>query len=392
MKKVLSGWLVLALGVGAVSAQTTMQRFREHFDKGKDYYKQGNYADAAAEFEAAHALNSAEPVTIKNLAQCYIQLKQLDKAEPLRKQLCDVDRNDEECLPLAEIQINLKKYEEALQTLDSIQNRGMPNGTAVEGRLRCYAHMALSQFDKAVPACRAGEPDQYEPIARQLMIACLKIADLECAKQFTTTFASKSAKDWVDIGKLWIGAADEATRKEFLNTYLDTAPDVASRRSIGLELARKALYDESTPILARVAAESQGDNCDIASALARGYLSARDHERTVEWSSKLIGCSPELAAGYAIRGSSYYVQKEWDKAIEDLTKAQSISPDPRVETNLANAQKYKASLEKAEKDAEAAKAAARRAQEEYERQIQKDKEQYCLDFPTAPECRKPPGK
>lgn len=383
---------VVALFCSVAVGQTTLQLFREHFDKGKEQVAAQNWEAAAAEFEAAHALNRSEPATIKNLAYCYSKLKQFDKAEPLRRELCEASRADEDCLPHAELLITLGRYADAIAILDQIQSRSLPNVAAVESRFRCYAYMELDQPDKAVPACRGGEPDGFPPIAQNLLVACMKIGDIDCARDVSQKLSQKSPKDWVDIGKLWIRSAPEEARKAFIPGYVATAPDLASRRAIGIELAKKALWEESTPILEKVAAEAGGDGCDVAEALARGYFSAKEDAKAMTWTTTLITCSPDSAVGYAMRGAIHYRAKDVDKAIADFEKSLSITADERVQANLESAQRYKQALNDRKRAEEEAKAEARWAQEEYKRRLQKDKEDYCRDHPNSPECKEDKSK
>ncbi len=385
-----SAMLVLALGSGFTFAADKMQEFRAHFDQGKVFYAAGKYAEAAAEWEAARVLNVSEPVTQKNLALCYMKLQQYDKAEPLRRDLCEPGRAAEDCLPYAETLLALGKWVDVVQQLDQIEGGRTAVETAIESRFRCYAHIALQEYPKAVDACRGGEPDTYQPIALNLLLACLKADNTECAKETSAKLAQKSSRDWLDVGRMWLRSASDDARKEFIPEFLKSAPDLEAKKAIAAELAKKGLFDEALPLYERLAQEPGTDSCDIAEPLARAYVNAKQDDKVLQWSSAMIKCSPEVSTGYALRGIVYYRQHDWDNAIADFTKSLSIVDDASVRANLDNAKKYKSNEDQQARAADEAKAEARRAQEEYRRRVQKDLEDYCKQNPRAEECKKLP--
>ncbi len=83
MRFVVAFVIALALGVPVAHAQPadpTMEKARTLFDEGTAAYKVGNFEKALATYEAAHQLYPA-PQFLFNIAQCYFQLQNWERAE-----------------------------------------------------------------------------------------------------------------------------------------------------------------------------------------------------------------------------------------------------------------------------------------------------------------------
>ncbi len=288
------------------------------FQKGISYYKQGQYAKAAQEFEQLVKADPKYESGYRVLGDSYLKLRQYDKAAKAFHEAAQLDSsNFSSFLGAAVAEFNQGRYQDAIDTLQAGKaSAKTPKERYQLFQLRGSSHYNLRQYQPAVSDLEQAVSIQrgvYDDVF-QLGLSYLQLGNYAKARQYL--------EQAVALGD----TSGEAGQ------YLDRVDYQAALGAI-----RSEKYSEAEKALQKFV-DAHPDDGEAWYNLGLAQLFSKQLEKA----SKSFQRSTQLIAtnwdAFNRLGYIYEVQKHYDDALKSYRKAFELKSDPAIQESIKRVQ------------------------------------------------------
>ncbi|HQR33240.1 MAG TPA: tetratricopeptide repeat protein [Blastocatellia bacterium] len=304
MKRILVVALLVTISVSTLAAVFDWER-------AVSLYKQGQFREAIAEFQAVLAEYPDHPDSWKYVGLSYYQLKDYAAAiAPLEKAL-ELKRKDNRLDPdlfraLGQSHLALNQFDKALPYLDTL-TKSQAN-VAVNFHLLGVVYSNLNRPEEAAEAFR--KASKLDP----------KDGD---SFYFLAVQQFRTGKLTDTVATLRAGLVAQPQNAEMLGLLAETLLRYAAAETD--ERKAGTLYDEATRVAMTL--KNVKDDAAAAELLGRAYLATKRYQQAETMLSKAVeGTKTPSATLYFNLGFALAQNKSWPRAAEMFANADKLNP------------------------------------------------------------------
>jgi putative PEP-CTERM system TPR-repeat lipoprotein len=298
---------------------------------GRAYMAAGDYAKAGAIFTQASQLDPKQAVPRASLGVSQLAMGKDEQALAELQAAAELETGGTDVKQLlATVQLQLKQYERALQTVSALEKLTPDNpalqslkGDAYLGRKDLV--QARASFDKALRL----KPN-YFPALASLVQLDLHAKQPEAAQRRLTAFLAvnpKSVEALTMQSDVARGRGNMAEATEWLQKAVAADPAAAAP---AVRLARQYLATnqaQAALTLLRKAQTAHAADAEVLSTLGQVQVSLGDNAGAIETYSKLLNVASSKADVYVRLASAYMAQQNINAAEDMLHRALSVQAD-----------------------------------------------------------------
>lgn len=284
------------------------------FQKGISYYKQGQYAKAAQEFEQLVKADPKYESGYRVLGDSYLKLHQYDKAADAFKRAAELDSsNFSSFLGAAVAQFNQGQYQDAIDTLESAKAAAKaPKERYQLLQLRGSSYYNLEKYPRAVADLEKAVSIQrgdYKDVF-QLGLSYLELGDYAKARQY--------------LGQAAALGDDQGKAQEYLDR-------VDYQQALG-EI-RKEQYPQAAKALKEFV-QTHPDDADAWYNLGLAQLFNKQLDNARASFEQCTKLSSSNADAFRRLGYIYEVRKHYEASLKNYKRAYEVKSDPSDQKSI----------------------------------------------------------
>ncbi len=385
----LRGWTVIAAALlfAATAAHADL-------DTAMNQFKAGKYLEAAAEFQALVDASPNYDFGYSMIGNCFLKMKKPGEAEKNFQKA--IELNGEKFAyhyGLATAYFQQRQYGKAIGTLRTAEGLAADNAEKYRlYALRGAGYYADEKWADAIDDLeKANRIQKSGATSKQLGVAYYNMGHYDKALPALDAALAASPKDDATIQRLATvhmnlgakGESDAAKKRhydqslKFAKQYRDMNPtDVEAHNLLGRAALGAQEYAQAEQSF-RTVLDKKSDHCYAMANLGKTYIAQEKWTDAESILGRAAKCAPRLGVVYESLGFALQKQKRYDEAIPVYKKALEIEPKSSTREAIDICQK---NIEIAEHNEEQERikaeqeAAARKAEEEYAKELEKRKE------------------